>query len=86
MAREGDRQENIEVPPQVGLDFGHEGNQNDRKFKEKLFKSLTLIINFSKPNCYQYVKGVKCVLKVQLSNCEMIVKFWIRCGVLFKFL
>ena len=51
MAREGDRQENIEVEPQVGLDFGHEGNQNDRKFKEKLFKSLTLIINFSKPDC-----------------------------------
>ena len=39
MDTEGDRQENIEVPPQVGLDFGNEGNQNDRKCKEKLFES-----------------------------------------------
>ena len=38
MATEGNRQENIEVPPYVGLDFGHEGNQNDRKCKEKLFE------------------------------------------------
>ena len=39
MATEGDRQEHIEVPPQFGLDFGHEGNQNDRKCNEKLFES-----------------------------------------------
>ena len=50
MATEGDREENIEVSPQVGLDFGSEGNQNDRRCKEKLFKSLTSIINFSKPD------------------------------------
>ena len=50
MATEGDRQENMEVSPQVGLDFGSEGNQNDRRCKEKLFKSLTPIINFSKPD------------------------------------
>ena len=50
MATEGDRQENIEVSPQVGLDFGSEGNQNDRRCKEKLCKSLTPIINFSKPD------------------------------------
>ena len=41
MAAEGDFQESIEVPPQVGLDFGRKGNQNDRKCKEKLFKFLT---------------------------------------------
>ena len=29
---------NIEVSRQVGLDFGREGNQNDRKCKEKIFK------------------------------------------------
>ena len=40
MATEHNRQENIEAPPQVGLDFGHEGNQNDRGCKEKLFKSF----------------------------------------------
>ena len=50
MATEGDRQENMEVSPQVGLDFGSEGNQNDRRCKEKLCKSLTPIINFSKPD------------------------------------
>ena len=50
MATEGDRQENIEVSPQVGFDFGNKGNQNDRRRKEKLFKSLTPIINFSKPD------------------------------------
>ena len=36
MATEGDRQENIEVSPQVGLDFWNEGKQNDRRCKEKL--------------------------------------------------
>ena len=46
MATEGDRQENIEVSPQFGLDLWNEGNQNDRRFKEK----LTHIINFSKPD------------------------------------
>ena len=50
MATEGDRQENIEVLTQVGLDFGSEGNQNDRRCNEKSFKSLTPIINFSKPD------------------------------------
>ena len=50
MATEGDRQENMEVSSQVGLDFGSEGNQNDRRCKEKLFKSLTPIINFSIPD------------------------------------
>ena len=50
MATEGDRQENMELSSQVGLDFGSEGNQNDRRSKEKLFKSLTPIINFSKPD------------------------------------
>ena len=49
MATEGDRQENMEVSSQVGLDFGSESNQNDRRCKEKLFKSLTPIINFSIP-------------------------------------
>ena len=46
MATEGDCQENIEATLQVGLDFGHEGNQNDRRCKEKLFKSSTPNINF----------------------------------------
>ena len=41
MATEDDFQENIEVPPEVSLDFGCEGNQNDSKCKEKLFKFLT---------------------------------------------
>ena len=50
MATEGDCQENIEVSPQVGLDIGNKSNQNDRRCKEKLFKSLTPIINFSKPD------------------------------------
>ena len=50
MATEADRDKNIELSPQVGLDFGNEGNQNDRRCKEKLFKSLTPIINFSKPD------------------------------------
>ena len=50
MATEGDRQEDIKVSPQVGLDFGNERNQNDRRCKEKLFKSLTPIVNFSKPD------------------------------------
>ena len=45
METEGDRQEYIEVPLQVGLDFGHKGNQNDHRCKEKLFKSLAPIIN-----------------------------------------
>ena len=44
MATEGDRQENIEVPPQVALDFGHEGNQNDHKCKEKLFESSQMCL------------------------------------------
>ena len=34
----------------VGLDFGSEDNQNDSTCKEKLFKSLTPFINFSKPD------------------------------------
>ena len=61
MATEGDRQENIEVSPQVGFDFGNKGNQNDRRRKEKLFKSLTPIINFSNPDLltiYEKVKDV----------------------------
>ena len=41
MATEGDFQENIEVPPQVSLEFWREGNQNDHKCNEKLFKLLT---------------------------------------------
>ena len=41
MATEGDFQENIEVPSQVSLEFWREGNQNDRKCNEKLFKFLT---------------------------------------------
>ena len=41
MATEGDFQENIEVPPEADFDFGHKGNQNDHKCKEKLFKFLT---------------------------------------------
>ena len=48
MANEGNRQENIEVSPQDSLDFGNKDNQNDRRCKEKLFKSLTPIVNFSK--------------------------------------
>ena len=48
MATGDDRQENIEAPPQVSIDFGHEGNQNDLRCKEKLFKSSTPNINFSK--------------------------------------
>ena len=35
MAAEGDFQENIEVQPQVSLEFGREGNKNDRKCKKK---------------------------------------------------
>ena len=31
---ETDHLENIEVPPEVSLDFGHEGNQNDSKCEE----------------------------------------------------
>ena len=61
MATEGYRQENIEVSPQVGFDFGNKGNQNDRRRKEKLFKSLTPIINFSNPDLltiYEKVKDV----------------------------
>ena len=50
MATEDDRQENIEAPPQVSMDFGHEGNQNELRCKEKLFKSSTPNINFSKPD------------------------------------
>ena len=45
MATEGDLQEYIEEPLQVGLDSGHKGNQHDRRCKEKLFKSLAPIIN-----------------------------------------
>ena len=37
MATEDDRQKNTEVPPHVDLDFGHKGNQNYRRSKEKLF-------------------------------------------------
>ena len=40
METAGDLQGNIVITPQVGLHFGHEGNQNERKCKEKLFKSL----------------------------------------------
>ena len=47
MANEGNRQENIEISPQDSLDFGNKGNQIDCRCKEKLFKSLTFIINFS---------------------------------------
>ena len=62
MATEGDRQENIEVSPQVDLDFGNKGNQNDRRCKEKLFKSLTPIINFSKPDLLTICeKGERCL-------------------------
>ena len=50
MATEDDRQENIEAPPQVGLDFGHKGSQNDARCKEKLLQSSTANINFSKPD------------------------------------
>ena len=34
MATEDDRQENIELPPQVGLHFWHKGNQYDRRCKK----------------------------------------------------
>ena len=62
MATEGDRQENIEASPQVGFDFGNKGNQNDRRCKEKLFKSLTPIINFSKPDLLTICeKGERCL-------------------------
>ena len=50
MATVDDRQENLEAPLQVGLDLGHEGNQNDCRCKGKLFKSSTPNINFSKPD------------------------------------
>ena len=50
MTAEDDRQENIEAPPQVDLNFRHKGNQNDRRCKQKLFKSSAPNINFSKPD------------------------------------
>ena len=62
MATGGDLQENIQVSPQFGLDFGNEANQNDRRCKEKLFKSLAPIINFSKPDLLTICeKGERCL-------------------------
>ena len=75
MATEGDCQENIEVSPQVGLDIGNKSNQNDRRCKEKLFKSLTPIINFSKPYLLTICeKGERCLdgPTCQVNNYEIL--------------
>ena len=63
MATEDDRQDNIEASPQVGLDFGHEGNQNHRRCKEKLFKS-TPNINFYKPDLLRICERSEICLEV----------------------